>query len=191
MRLVYGVGINDAPYTVKGEGFHCPFHRKWSDMMTRAYSDAYHLRRPTYKDVEVCEEWQSFIGFKSWMEDQDWEGKELDKDLRVVGNKIYSPETCMFVSSRVNSILESCRATRGEYPIGVDKLRDVYRSRVTGAGYLGVFETEKEAHAAWQLAKIKVIEGQYRLCSPEEKEVLSQVVERILDDWSAGKETIL
>ena len=39
------------------------------------------------------------------MEQQDYIGKVLDKDLKVTGNKIYSPETCLFISPKVNGYL--------------------------------------------------------------------------------------
>lgn len=45
----------------------------------------------------VCEEWLTFSNFKRWMEQQDYEGKALDKDLLVSQNKTYSSETCVFV----------------------------------------------------------------------------------------------
>ena len=72
-------------------------------MLQRCYSESHLVRQPTYKGCSVCEEWLTFSNFKSWMEQQDWEGKQLDKDLLVYKNKIYSPETCVFVSSVINS----------------------------------------------------------------------------------------
>jgi hypothetical protein len=37
------------------------------------------------------------------MQKKDWKDKYLDKDLRIPGNKHYSPDACMFVTNRVNS----------------------------------------------------------------------------------------
>lgn len=106
---VCGVGINDSDYvvqkkeTIKGiDGkrkqrlvWICPYYRAWQSMLVRAYSKSYHKRRPTYIGCSVSEEWKTFSNFKSWMEGQVWEGKQLDKDLLVEGNKVYSEETCV------------------------------------------------------------------------------------------------
>jgi len=40
------------------------------------------------------------------MERQDWEGKHLDKDILIPGNKIYSPDRCIFVSSLINLLID-------------------------------------------------------------------------------------
>jgi len=37
------------------------------------------------------------------MERQSWEGCELDKDLKCLGNRVYSPECCLFVPKVVNN----------------------------------------------------------------------------------------
>ena len=57
--------------------------------------------------------------FRAWMVEQDWKGKQLDKDLLVQGNKMYSPDTCVFVDGVVNNFLTDRAAARGEWPIGV------------------------------------------------------------------------
>lgn len=44
------------------------------------------------------------------MKHQNWEGKQLDKDLKSKGNKIYSPSFCLFISNDVNSILSKFAA---------------------------------------------------------------------------------
>ena len=123
-KLVYGVGINDADYFVtKNENgkivWMCPYYQTWTSMLKRAYSDKCKQRQPTYQGVTVCEEWHSFMRFRAWMETQDWEGKQLDKDILVQGNKVYSPNTCVFVDGVVNSFLLDCAASRGEWPLGV------------------------------------------------------------------------
>ena len=116
-RLVCGVGINDADYKVElkrvvgrvnGKPIReidwiCPFYYKWRNMLVRGYSRKLKDRHKTYEECYVCEEWLRFSNFKAWMEQQDWEGKQLDKDLLVIGNKLYSPSTCCFVSRQVNS----------------------------------------------------------------------------------------
>ena len=126
-KLVYGVGVNDADYVVsinETVGYVdgkrkeklvwiCPFYRTWKGMLGRGYSEKLKLKYPSYKDVTVCEEWHLFSTFRAWMDQQDWEGLQLDKDLLVKGNKIYSPETCLFVSGQVNNFVLERGASRG------------------------------------------------------------------------------
>ena len=127
-KLVCGVGINNADYVVtvyetigyengkqkRRVVWRCPFYSRWNDMLARCYTTSYKQRFPTYEGCYVCKEWLIFSNFKAWMEKQDWEGKELDKDLLVSRNKVYSPETCVFVDKRVNLFLTESSANRGD-----------------------------------------------------------------------------
>lgn len=101
---VFGVGfIGDGIYNSKSDK---TAYIKWHSMMQRCYSDDYHEGKPTYKDCEVCEEWQDFQEFAKWhYENYPNTGGmwHLDKDIRIKGNKIYSPETCDYVSPEENS----------------------------------------------------------------------------------------
>ena len=184
VKLLFGVGINDADYVVKIQEdldkidgkrrrvqiWCCPFYTKWKQMLTRCYSKNYQERRSRYVDCFVCEDWLRFSNFKSWMETQDWEGKELDKDLLVRDNKTYSPETCVFVSRQVNQFLVESNSVRGEYPIGVSWHKDVkkFRASISTKGQrkqIGYFNTIEEAHKAWLEAKI---EAAYELATEQD-----------------------
>lgn len=176
-KLVYGVGINDADYVVKvwetigyvnGKQkqkliWECPYYRVWGSMIQRCYSAKYQEKQPTYKGCTVSDEWLTFSVFKSWMENQDFEGKQLDKDLLFEGNKIYSAETCIFVSSVVNTFMIELGATRGEWPIGVcwnkkvEKFMAQCRNPFTKKGEcLGLFTCPNEAHKTWLKRKLEL-----------------------------------
>lgn len=151
-KLVQGVGVNDADYKIIG----CQFYRRWKSMLLRCYSESYHTKQPTYKGCSVCKEWLYFSNFKSWMEQQGWEGNHLDKDLLVKGNKVYSPETCVFVNNTVNTFVIDRGALRGEHPIGVSwcKRNNKYISRCRNPftkklDHLGYYNSPQEAHSAW------------------------------------------
>jgi hypothetical protein len=107
-KPVHGVGINDADYeihpTINGKKAMCKYYRSWHSMLERCYSKKVQARQPAYKGCTVCDEWLTFSNFKSWMIKQEWQGKALDKDIRVKGNKVYSPETCMFVTAKENTV---------------------------------------------------------------------------------------
>jgi len=103
-KLVCGVGINDADYRVRVQKelpksssgkrnretvFMCPFYKVWENMINRCYNPRHLVKRPTYIDCTVCEEWKIFSNFKAWMETQNYIDRQLDKDLIVKGNKVY------------------------------------------------------------------------------------------------------
>lgn len=105
--LVYGVGINDADYPVSardenGKEWRCPFYKTWKNMLARCYSPAFQRNQPLYKGCSVDERWHRFSHFKSWMLEQDWEDKQLDKDRKFEGNQVYGPDTCQFLSRLEN-----------------------------------------------------------------------------------------
>ena len=166
-KLVYGLGINDAWYVVgrkvDGKSVKCPFYVRWASMLKRAYCNDLHKRNPTYKDVTVCDEWHTFSTFKAWMEGQDWEGKALDKDLLVQGNKEYGPDTCCFVPTALNNLLLTSEARTGAHPLGVSLSaagRYVATCKADGkTSYLGTFSTPEEASWAYREFKAKLIRG--------------------------------
>lgn len=163
-NLVYGVGINDADYAIgkriEGKLVFCPFYAYWSSMLQRCYSAREQERYPTYKGCSVCDEWLTFSNFKSWMKEQDWEDKQLDKDLLFKGNKIYSPEKCIFISGQLNSFTTECDSARGDYPIGVyfNKKAGKFQARCRNPftkkrEHLGYFDCANKAHEAWRKRK--------------------------------------
>lgn len=170
--LVYGVGLNDAGYiTQKFEridgkqrlAWSCPFYQAWKHMLKRAYCKLYAAKHPAYEGVTVCSEWLVFSSFAAWMSRQDWEGKQLDKDLLIPGNREYGPDACAFVSNKVNSMLTNCSRDAGRFLTGVYRRasENKFRARARSDGehiFLGSFFTELEAHAAWQAFKADEIE---------------------------------
>lgn len=160
-KLVCGVGINDCGYNVRisevVEGkktvvWSCPFYVKWSSMLDRCYTNKF----PSYEKCIVKEDWLYFSKFKAWMETQDWEGKQLDKDLLVYNNKLYSDETCLFISKEVNLFINERTKSRGDLPIGVcfDKRAGRFIARcadvISGKDrHLGHFYDKNVAHNAW------------------------------------------
>lgn len=164
-KLVFGVGISDANYVVQpsvnGRRIWCPLYRVWMSMLFRCYSKNEHARHPTYIGCTVVNEWHSFSVFRAWMLTQDWEGKQLDKDILSPGNKVYGPDTCVFVSQEINKFLTDRGACRGTLPIGVSfesgsgKYRGHCSNPFTGkkSEHLGRYNDPNTAHAAWRRRK--------------------------------------
>ena len=94
----------------------------WFAMLNRCYNVCY-TEQPTYINCEVCKEWHNFQNFAKWYEENYYEieGEEmhLDKDILCKGNKIYSPQTCIFVPRNINMIFVNSKKTRGDYPVGI------------------------------------------------------------------------
>ena len=165
-KLVYGVGINDASYIVTakvdGKNKMCPYYHRWINMLERCYSGKYQARCPTYIGCSVCEEWLLFSNFKKYMTGLDWQGKELDKDILVQGNKIYSPDNCVFLTSAINRLLLDNKAARGKYPQGVtfNKMVGKFGTQCAVNGKpknLGYFDNPDEASAAYKKFKYQLI----------------------------------
>jgi len=186
-KLIYGIGTNDADYSLRpmvgNTRVRCKIYSKWYDMLKRCYSERYQTRFPTYVGCTVCDEWLTFSKFKAWMETQDWEAKELDKDLLVSGNKVYGPDTCIFVSQKINSLTIFHASRRGEYPIGLyfNKSKRKLKSQVninSKVTHLGYFDCPHQAHQAWQRAKIAIIRD---AAKEENDERLVAALNRIAD----------
>lgn len=167
-KLVYGVGVNDADYMVckivGGKQIKCPYYTSWKSALMRCYGKKYQEKNPSYVNCSVCKEWMIFSSFRSWMIRQDWVGKHLDKDLIVIGNKIYSPDTCVFIGRELNNLLTDHAIKRGDYPQGVsfDKSSGKYLSlcRINGRQKnLGRFNEVKDAESAYLEFKSNVIKS--------------------------------
>ena len=176
-KLVWGVGVNDLPYRtqvyeyvtkdggkrVQKHVFKCPYYKAWTSMLKRCYSEKYLESNPTYIGTSVCSEWVYASEFKKWMEQQDWDGKSLDKDIIAPRSKLYSPETCAFVLAATNTFVIACDASRGDSPIGVTLLKRTgkYKAQCRNPftreqEYLGYFSTPEEAHEAWRKRKHEI-----------------------------------
>ena len=189
MRLVEGHGINDVDdrtcMIVDGRRVEDPYYLVWKAMLRRVYSPLYHAAKPTYIEASVCDEWLRFSAFKSWMMEQDWKDKQLDKDILVPGNKIYAPDRCLFVTTAINNLLLDRRAARGRYPQGVSWKNKKYQAMFSINGsnkYLGLYDTVEEASRAYRDAKSDYI----RRIADEQTEPLRSALQRHADRIQHG-----
>jgi hypothetical protein len=124
-KTVHGVGyLGIGKYKSRGkDGKKTKAYNTWQHMIRRCYDPYYINKNPTYKDCIVCDEWLCFQNFAEWYYNNCYEIEgevmHLDKDILCKGNKIYSPETCIFVPHRINVLFTKSDKARGEYPIGV------------------------------------------------------------------------
>lgn len=120
---VYGVGITGLEETRDSNGEKVKSYVCWTSMLQRCYSYKFQSKYESYKDCVVCDEWLYYSNFKKWYSKNYYEieGQKmnLDKDILVKGNKVYSPETCVFVSQDINKLFIKSNKSRGILPIGV------------------------------------------------------------------------
>lgn len=109
IRSVYERNLYNIGYIGEGEYSstkHSKIYRAWSSMFFRCYNEARLKSCPSYKDCEVCEQWHNFQNFAKWYEDNYYEIEgekvDLDKDILIKGNRVYSPETCIYVPQKIN-----------------------------------------------------------------------------------------
>ena len=166
---VYGVGIVGTKYPISEGGVHTKEYGLWKNMLRRCYSDTYKKKYPTYEGCKCSENFKSYEYFYEWCHNQIGfgnEGFELDKDLLVKGNKVYSEDSCIFIPTEINTLLVKSTASRGEHLIGVywSNTNKAFVARVNkskgGSEYLGLFNTEIEAFNAYKTAKESFIKEQ-------------------------------
>ena len=172
-RRVYGVGyFGEGEYKVYDKnGKITRVYKTWHSMLTRCYDERYYKRNPTYTNCKVCDEWHNFQNFAKWYYDNYYEveGERmcLDKDILIKHNKIYSPETCIFVPEKINVLFTKRQNDRGNNPIGTSLYKNgKYQVHChllnpkTGKSknkYLGRYDTELEAFEVYKYYKEKNI----------------------------------
>ena len=178
--IVYGIGyMGIGNYSSRDEnGKKTKTYDTWHNMYQRCYNHKYHEKCPSYKNCTVCEEWYNYQVFGKWCDENYYEVENermtLDKDILCKGNKVYSPDTCIFVPVSINSLFVKRDTERGEFPIGVSKYRNKFVAQLSkGDGkpmYLGVFNTPEEAFQAYKQTKeqyIKEVAEKYKSQKPQ------------------------
>lgn len=146
-------------------------YRTWQSMLVRAYSESYHKDKPTYVDVEVCEEWLNFQDFAEWFYEQEFsEAKDasgnkyhLDKDLLGGEVGLYSPSNCCFIPQEINMLFTRNSRLKEKF-VGINfrKSSNKFQARVTCCGideHLGYFDRFEEAFKVLKIRKEGLIRG--------------------------------
>ena len=166
---VYGIGVLGTKYPSTINGVKTKEYMLWQSMLKRCYSDVYKKKRPTYKGCKCSENFLHYEHFYEWCQSQVGfgnDGWQLDKDLLIKGNKVYSENTCVFIPTEINSVLIKCTASRGEYLIGVcwHNTNKAFMAQVGKSKgkqeHLGYFSTELEAFNVYKVAKEAFIKEQ-------------------------------
>lgn len=117
---VYGVGYLGSSRRIPARKYGTTIRKKydlWANMLKRVYGGYREAWNADYTDVEVCPTWHNFTtfaneieevpGYEAWLEDTTM---CLDKDL--AGRRLYSKNTCKFISNAENLSEASTRRWR-------------------------------------------------------------------------------
>ena len=95
---VAGVGyLGVGPASRGSKAYHT-----WNNMLQRCYSVGYQKKLPYWEDCTVCSSWHDLQVFSRWYDENHVDGYDLDKDMKVKGNRVYGPDTCAFIPKEEN-----------------------------------------------------------------------------------------
>lgn len=166
---VFGIGYIGNTTVSEGNRIVKKSYKIWEEILKRCY--VYTEQNPAYKDCTICDEWLCYANFEKWYKENYYEisneKMHLDKDILIKGNKLYSPETCIFVPQRINALFTKRAAKRGKYPIGVtfSNKANKYEPQVQGRKWLGYFDNPYDAFLIYKKEKelrIKEIADEYK-----------------------------
>lgn len=185
-KRYYGIGyLSEGKYKASKNRKNTKCYDTWIHMLERCYNEKHHEKTPSYKDCEVAEEWLSFQNFAKWYDDNYYEVEgqkmELDKDILNKGNKIYSPDTCIYVPERINTLFVKRYNDRGKYPIGVHYSKQAGKFQAQCSVYdydknkkkikhLGYYDTPQQAFEIYKQFKeqhIKKVADYYKDTIPK------------------------
>ena len=156
---VCGIGyLGEGTCKVSANGRSTKVYSTWLGMLVRCYDPKTQIRQPTYVGCSVAKEWQCFQTFATWFNEHYIDGYHLDKDIKVPGNKVYGPDTCMFVSRDENNSASHASTVVFKSPEGerveVTNIRKFAREHGLQQSNLSALNTGKQkTHKGWTLYK--------------------------------------
>ncbi len=130
-------------------------YRRWFNIITRCFDTEWHKKKPTYSDCTVVAEWLNFQNFAAWAKEQpgyELDRWQVDKDILLHGNRQYGPDTCCFVPNEINSLFKG-RTKESGLPLGVSKVNNSYRAKLSEGGVSELLKTEEEAFIRYKDSK--------------------------------------
>ena len=123
----------------------------WSAMLDRCYTNSPSIKNRGYTNCTVAPEWHNYQAFAAWYEKHHVDGWQLDKDILVEGNNVYSPTTCIFVDPKLNMLVNTYHDMTG-----ATETNGRFQARIGINGKsvnLGCFDTILAASKAWAFRK--------------------------------------
>lgn len=157
-KSVNGVGyLGGNKHKPREGGIKTKAYETWHSMLRRCYSEKCLKKEPSYIGCSVCEEWRNFQNFAEWFYDNYKDGLHLDKDILVDGNKIYSHDTCLFVTQKQNSTHAQAKIHKLKNPNGeiveIYNLSDFCKENGLDRGTMYKMISGKQSHhKGWRKA---------------------------------------
>ncbi len=168
--FVKGVGyIGEGRFYCRDGKNYKPEYEIWNGVLKRCYDQKFQTKHKTYVGCSVEDSWLNFQNFAEWYTSQPNYGDKqyhLDKDLVVLGNKIYSAETCRLIPQEINSLFTgSSNTNKGVHFCNTKRMwiAQCHKGELTSKGnpkqsYLGAYKTELEARKAYAVCKTEKAE---------------------------------
>lgn len=136
-KNIYNVAYKGNTHS-KINGIKKESYKTWYAMIQRCYKDCYNNKK-TYIDCFVCDEWLCYENFEKWFDKNYYivnnEVMNLDKDILIKGNKIYSPKTCCFVPKRINILFVNTKNKNV-----IKKITDLYKNLIPNYIYDKIYK---------------------------------------------------
>lgn len=136
-------------------------YQLWLSMLQRCY----YIDNMSYVDAKVSKRWHNFQTFCDdikQMSNWNTPGFELDKDLKIIGNKTYGRKGCSFVPREINMFYTGSKRIKNDLPTGVrynPNNSNLYRAIICIDGKqkdLGGYTSVEEASERYRKEKIKL-----------------------------------
>ena len=169
-KTVFGVGMIGEKYSASVNKKITKEYIAWSGILERCFNENYKEKHLTYINAICCDEWLLYENFYEWLHSQENFDKwfngnrwNIDKDILIKANKIYSPDTCCLVPNNVNNLFVKRDMYRGKYPLGVSKYDNGYVAYCNNPfinnkrEYLGYYSTPEKAFNVYKIYKENLI----------------------------------
>lgn len=169
--------MGEGKYKSRQNGKMTRSYNKWSNMIRRCYDKEFQKKNSTYENCTVCEEWHNFQNFAKWFDENyyemDGQRMALDKDILVKGNKIYSPENCLIVPSRINNLFCKTDDKRGDLPIEVYYHKGAEKYSI----FCSIYDRDKNKQKHSYLGLSNNLESAFKVYKQFKEKIIKEVAE--------------
>lgn len=137
-------------YTENGTQYLTNSYARWRGIINRCKPGAAQAQSKCYVGCSVSPLFEEFQGFANWYTKQVGYGLEdydIDKDLLVKGNKLYSEETCVLIPAKLNKFLSQKNANSDNRGIAKTATNRYVATGCLDSNvyYIGTYDTSEEA----------------------------------------------